>query len=168
MKIYLPNQTEREFISIMRQEDIGIAIKNSILFALLILIAHYLIRNMMQGGDVSKDVVVVQKRPGCLKKKTVQFRAEEDVIQPPPTDLYDYVFGEDTGSPPPPPPPPPPKTPPQTTTPTLAKEGGIDGQHSFSVVAQYKNENVLCGGPLFDGTSLHGYDSGEPLNFSCF
>ena len=96
---------------------------------------------------------------------------------PPPTadpELYDYVFGTRppaTTSPatvatPSPkkmkktaPPPPPPSQQSSSTLPTEAD--AASATEGFMVIGRYEDEDVMCGGKLFDG--LEGYNTGSSV-----
>ena len=103
--------------------------------------------------------------------------SDVDAAPPPPTadpELYDYVFGSRppaTTSPttvatPPPkktkkttPPPPPPSQQPSSTLPTEAD--AASSTEGFMVIGRYEDEDVMCGGKLFDG--LEGYNTGSSV-----
>lgn len=173
----------------MDDAAIGVAVKNSILFALLVLIAHYAIRNVLgdRSSDSSSSMVAEDGSVASLvpKPKTVTFALDKNVeIDPPPVDrispkadpLYDYVFGGGSsvdasgatalasvkvaGK--------------AAAAATTSGGGGdtttpIAGDHrGCLVVGQYSNENELCGGKLFDTGSLQGHDGVFSNSFSAW
>lgn len=171
----------------------GVAVKNSILFALLVLIAHYALRNVLSDrysfGESSSGSSMIAEdgsesssaAPGGGKAKTVTFALDRNIEIEPPADrlapkadpLYDYVFGDSGGG--------------GGTTPSgSGKVAGkaaaaspsssssvttaaLSGDHrGCLVVGQYSNENELCGGNLFDTGSLQGHDGVFSNSFSAW
>lgn len=163
--------------------SVGMAVKNSILFALLVLIAHYAIRNIANssasdrdgsgsdGSDSSGGSSSDGSVDGTKARKTVTFALDKNIeidpphadrISPKPDPLYEYVFGDgikggDSG----------------LSIKPVSKASTADpkappaaGDHrGCMVVGQYSNENELCGGKLFD-TGLQGHDGVYSMSYS--
>ena len=102
---------------------VGMAVKNSILFALLVLIAHYALRNVLNSNSIddrssisslsssriAENGSVSSDSSPLSRTKSVTFALDKNVeIEPPAPSadrlspkgdpLYDYVFGGDGGS----------------------------------------------------------------------
>ena len=120
------------------------------------------------------------KRKSALKKPPP--RPEVPAAAATDPELYDYVFGmgapaaaSDGG-------PPPSQSPSPSPSPSLrsetdrqkaeAKHGKVVAEPStacaaYKVVGHYENENVMCGGKLFDGApGLEGFDSASTVPWS--
>jgi hypothetical protein len=148
------------------------SIKNGILFVLVVFIVNFAVRSCTELGDTKQRPEAANKKPAAVPAVAAAAAAAPVAATPPqPKDdpeLFEYVFGSQgrptkaaAAAPPLAAPPPPPPSAEQ-------KAGALsDGNHhnGCMVVGQYPDENVMCGGKLFDDVAIEGFD-GAPQMFS--
>lgn len=159
--------------------SLAIAIKNSVLLLLIILIIHFLIKNaLIEQYEESFQATVVAERnatSSCNATASSESTATATatVTATDDEDLYKYVFGEPTdcaaaaeltresnkgcGD----------ESKKATKPPTISKcKTACDGSGDINgnlIVGSYADENGLNGGALFDG--LLGYDGAHHSSF---
>ena len=151
---------------------LGVGLKNAILFVLIILILHFLIRSILLERETKHEKQKTEKYIEHLKVEDNddnEIDIPEKTIQDQKKELYDYVMNETYVDVPPPQPSD--KFDPEMpvacdaravlkpiNTPDLVKKDGRkkDSRNNFLVIHEYEDESALNGGQVLDG--LDGFD----------